>query len=87
VCDMTADDIGEEDSPSERQQELLLYSSADETESSFRKHRHRRSWTWTQRRRRVGVRGLHVYQPSGGSPTRHVFQSMSHDINAGDFDR
>jgi len=49
VCDMTADDIGEEDSPSERQQELLLYSSADETESSFRKHRHRRSWTWTQR--------------------------------------
>jgi len=44
VCDMTADDIGEEDSPSERQQELLLYSSADETESSFR-----RSWTWTQR--------------------------------------
>ena len=30
VCDMTADDVGEEDSPSERQQELSLYSSADD---------------------------------------------------------
>eukprot|EP01042_Synura_sphagnicola_P004060 gene4060-5109_t len=30
VCDMTADDIGEEESPSERQQELSLYSSTED---------------------------------------------------------